>query len=116
MKSKRPDLPGSSEGMVLIHGISRAQARANGELVPLPERALRFAGLEVPVDLTGPLHATIEDADDVKTLLELAVQAAANAGKRDRCEFTFGGRTLVAIIAAGDEGKPEITIGFPEDF
>ena len=134
-----PDPEDSPFGPV-IYVYTRAQALADGVLVDVTETA-EEVGFKLPVAITEALHSRLsptradqglgQDYDgrlwDVLWLAAFTIKLA-DAGT-DTVSFTVtqqevDGKNgqpqntdlrLRAICGSGDEGKPVITIGFPED-
>jgi hypothetical protein len=123
----------------LIHGYSRTEAIADGVLVDVTRQASpaeMLGGFTVPVAVTAALWVAIEAIPDslagiadargrFHDVLWMASLAARRLRGRDHTTFDVhlpcrGTRkrrhTLAVVIGPDDDGKPCVTIGFPEDF
>lgn len=126
----------------LIHDYSRAQAIADGALIPAPDALAREAGIRWPVALTAAAWADTvawSDADtdrkgvpqdetgrlwDVLWMLRYAISRQGRA-RRVAVELYRVPRKgkalrpalvrLVAVCGPGDDGEPVITVMQPEE-
>lgn len=125
------------EEWTLIHSYSRAEALADGVLVDVTKMA-KEAGFVTHTVITQALHATISDVPGwapgesyegrLWDVLWVAFVMARGEAKRPtpsdhfdyRVEMSTGGSKdtlhLRAVCGRDDEGKPCMTIGYPEDF
>jgi hypothetical protein len=133
--------PGIWDDAEIISIYTRAAALEDGTLVDVSEAA-REKGFRYPVAITTALHTRLEPDEyeqsqgqsylgrlhDVLWMAYLSTRRAATAVNHLAfqvivAERRLNGRglkpntlTLWATVDGGDDGKPVITIGFPDDF
>jgi hypothetical protein len=118
----------------LIHSYTRKQAIEDGEIVELPIKLAREAGILLPVDCTRALWAIVEPSEDLKkmgqsvtgrlwdlfSMLRFAVLSRPDTDLIFyKCLFLQEGKdeptlyVIKAVLDGGDDGKPIITLMLP---
>ncbi|MEV0650072.1 hypothetical protein AB0I28_32920 [Phytomonospora sp. NPDC050363] len=119
---------------VIVHAYSRAEAIADGVLIPIPAESQQYAPLMMPGVFTAPLwHAAAPAwteapaAARLKTILQIIAEHHGAhcdgdhfidlpAGALPARENGQPGRERIWYhVGAGDTGDLVLTVGFPED-
>jgi hypothetical protein len=105
----------------LIYAYTRADAIADGVLIPVPEETSKEAGITWPVAVSSSLWSLVEP-DNLEDMPGQSVQGrlwdllwlfrcAISSGKASSDRTV----TVIAHAGPGDMGEPVITLMLPED-